>query len=253
MKVFICVALTLGLTPAVTGLSARAQNHVRQNGMIAAASNCSMLKDDLASQQEDLTHSQTEVAVFQRMISEASAGSEAAAMRMFNKYRERVRLDRHYGAGNQYQRDLWGADEGALEHWRNRVAELRAGDIFKIGGDESYVSALRARISQKQIEIQHQKWGLSELRRKIDACENQPLNLSGSFTCEGPHCGKGTATVTQAGQNLIFTNESGMTSKGRFLSKYSVIADDWEGGLHGEVSADGRTITWSNGSVWTRH
>jgi hypothetical protein len=77
------------------------------------------------------------------------------------------------------------------------------------------------------------------------------VNLTGKYTCVGP-CTKpqGTATIEQNGNVLTFISEVGTQSKGHFLSARAVSADDW--GLRADISADGRTINWSNGVQWIR-
>jgi len=76
-------------------------------------------------------------------------------------------------------------------------------------------------------------------------------NLSGRYTCVGPCTSpQGTATIEQNGNDLTFISEVGGRSKGRFLDAHTVVADDW--GLRAEISADGRTISWSNGVRWVR-
>jgi hypothetical protein len=53
------------------------------------------------------------------------------------------------------------------------------------------------------------------------------------------------------GPRLLFTNERGEPSEGRFLSDGSrVIAYDWAGGLMAYLRGD--TIEWQNGTIWTR-
>jgi hypothetical protein len=50
---------------------------------------------------------------------------------------------------------------------------------------------------------------------------------------------------------LIFTNEKGQQSNGRFIwGGRAVIADDWLGGLVGQLH--GNAIFWANGTVWSR-
>ncbi len=77
------------------------------------------------------------------------------------------------------------------------------------------------------------------------------INLSGRYTCVGP-CTQpqGTATVEQNGNDLTFVSEVGGRSRGHFLDAATVVADDW--GLRATISADGRTISWSNGVQWVR-
>lgn len=74
-------------------------------------------------------------------------------------------------------------------------------------------------------------------------------DLSGHWICT---CRPGPASIVQTGQQLRFTNEVGGVSRGHFVDARTVIADDWEGGLRGALSADNRTISWANGTTWKR-
>jgi hypothetical protein len=60
--------------------------------------------------------------------------------------------------------------------------------------------------------------------------------------------GSGTTTVQQNGDALVFINEHGNSSTGRFLSPTQVVATQW-GGLVGNIV--GNRIEWVNGTVWT--
>lgn len=76
-------------------------------------------------------------------------------------------------------------------------------------------------------------------------------NLAGRYTCEGPCTSPGgTATIEQNGNQLTFISEVGGRSSGHFLDASTIVADDW--GLRATISADGRTISWSNGVRWVR-
>ena len=44
----------------------------------------------------------------------------------------------------------------------------------------------------------------------------------------------------------------GMTARGHVSGPYTVVADDWEGGLVGMITDGGRTIAWGNGTNWRR-
>jgi hypothetical protein len=73
-------------------------------------------------------------------------------------------------------------------------------------------------------------------------------SIGGAWTCDGR-----PTSITQDGSgNLVFTNQMGGLSKGRFLNTDTVIATEWEGGLHGSVQDGGKTIRWANGTVWSR-
>jgi hypothetical protein len=58
------------------------------------------------------------------------------------------------------------------------------------------------------------------------------------------------ARIDQNGSSLTFTNEFGSVTSGQFLSPTEVRANLW--GITGRISEDENTITWSNGTVWTR-
>jgi hypothetical protein len=133
----------------------------------------------------------------------------------------------------------------ALDFWREKKAHEETGGMVDVQSGKRWASYLQGLIDQIA-KCERERNGQSS------ETNARPLNLSGSYTCEGPPCSEGTDTVSQSGEQLTFKNEKGKTSSGHFLSKFSVIADDWEGGLRGEVSSDGKTITWANGSKWTR-
>jgi hypothetical protein len=76
-------------------------------------------------------------------------------------------------------------------------------------------------------------------------------NLAGRYTCVGPCTSpQGTASVAQNGNELTFISEVGGRSTGRFLDARTIVADGW--GIRATISADLRTINWSNGVQWVR-
>ena len=81
------------------------------------------------------------------------------------------------------------------------------------------------------------------------SASSQATNLAGSWRCVGR---KGTASIHQKGDTLSFVNEWGGKSRGHWAGSDTVIADDWEGGLHGKISPDGATISWANNTTWKR-
>ncbi len=72
-------------------------------------------------------------------------------------------------------------------------------------------------------------------------------DLTGAWTKDG----QGASITSLGGSNVRFTNEFGMVADGRVISGTQVIADGW-GGLIGDVSADGNTISWRNSTTWVR-
>jgi len=84
-----------------------------------------------------------------------------------------------------------------------------------------------------------------------------PLGSQGNSAFLGPWCAQGDrikhCSVGGNGVFLIFTNENGDSSTGHFvgISHNVVSADQWNF-AQGTVSGDGRTISWSNGTYWTR-
>lgn len=78
--------------------------------------------------------------------------------------------------------------------------------------------------------------------------------IGGSYTCQ-VRCQKNrtghVAKIRQNGDQLVFVNEGGQRSRGRFLNSTQVVATNW-GNLHASVHGDGEEIRWSNGTVWKR-
>jgi hypothetical protein len=72
---------------------------------------------------------------------------------------------------------------------------------------------------------------------------NRIPNIAGVYTIAGR-----PAEVRQRGHRLLFINEWGSTSEGRFLSPTLVQAYDWDHGLTGVLTHNG--IEWANGTVW---
>lgn len=99
------------------------------------------------------------------------------------------------------------------------------------------------------------KQAQDEYRRLIDlrAKQNESLdypNLAGAWESDYYGSWQGT-TIAQSGMKLTFTNEKGDSSPGEFLSKTSIKATKWEGGLTATIESPNR-IRWSNGSTWRR-
>jgi hypothetical protein len=74
--------------------------------------------------------------------------------------------------------------------------------------------------------------------------------LAGVWT--GYMAGKmsGQSQVLQTGRSLTFINEFGSRSQGTFKNETTVVATDWEGGLHGQLVEGGRRINWANNTWW---
>jgi hypothetical protein len=80
----------------------------------------------------------------------------------------------------------------------------------------------------------------------------QSRDLSGPWICYDLCQVPGaSATIKQDGANLIFTNEVGARSGGRWVNSSQVIATDWNG-LLGDLSYGGRVIQWHNPTRWVR-
>lgn len=78
-------------------------------------------------------------------------------------------------------------------------------------------------------------------------------NISGRWYANGNsshHC-----HISQSGSSVSLTNERGATATGSFVNPSS-LATNWGpfggGNISGQISSDLRTITWSNGTYWTR-
>lgn len=80
------------------------------------------------------------------------------------------------------------------------------------------------------------------------------VNLSGTWICKAkcPAGGEGkAASIAHNGEALIFTNEGGQSSAGRFTGSKSVVARGW-GNLTGTIANEGRELQWANGTIWVR-
>ena len=78
-------------------------------------------------------------------------------------------------------------------------------------------------------------------------------NISGRWYANGNsnhHC-----HISQSGSSVSLTSERGATATGSFVNP-SYLATNWGpfggGNINGQISNDLRTITWSNGTYWTR-
>jgi hypothetical protein len=77
-------------------------------------------------------------------------------------------------------------------------------------------------------------------------------DLSGAWRCTARcQSSNNPAAIQQTTKGLIFTNEVGNVSNGVYKSATQFAAIEW-GDLGGIVQEGGRTITWLNGSVWTK-
>ncbi len=75
-------------------------------------------------------------------------------------------------------------------------------------------------------------------------------NLAGTWYREGD-TNKPTSVI-QSGNSLTLVNEFGSRSRGHFLSSDVVVADDWQGGLSGKITNNGKRIDWANHTSWQR-
>jgi hypothetical protein len=71
----------------------------------------------------------------------------------------------------------------------------------------------------------------------------------------GTWCAQGDpakqASIVSNGVYVTLTNESGSTSIGRATAGRQIVADEWNF-VSGTLSSDGKTISWTNGTFWTR-
>lgn len=80
-------------------------------------------------------------------------------------------------------------------------------------------------------------------------------SIAGTYRC-GPDANAcrwlgATITVAQSGTRLEIKSEKGETGQGELTSNLSVTAGaPWN--MNGVISNDGRTIDWSNGTMWKR-
>jgi hypothetical protein len=77
-----------------------------------------------------------------------------------------------------------------------------------------------------------------------------PIQLAGVWTSYMAGKMSGQSQVLQTGRSLTFINEFGSRSQGTFKNETTVVATDWEGGLHGQLVEGGRRINWANNTWW---
>jgi hypothetical protein len=75
-------------------------------------------------------------------------------------------------------------------------------------------------------------------------------NLDGAWYRDGDHSQR--CTIRQKKSRLSLKNESGQTATGSFDSNRRIITN-WSGQqIVGNISEDGNTIDWDNGTSWSR-
>jgi hypothetical protein len=75
-------------------------------------------------------------------------------------------------------------------------------------------------------------------------------NLDGTWYRDGKHSLR--CSIRQKKGNLTLKNESGQKATGSFEGPRRIMTD-WSGDqLGGTISADGKTISWDNGTLWSR-
>jgi hypothetical protein len=71
----------------------------------------------------------------------------------------------------------------------------------------------------------------------------------------GTWCAQGDpakqTSIASNGAFLTLTNEVGSTSIGRVTANQQIVADEWQF-VRGSLSSDRQTISWTNGTYWTR-
>jgi hypothetical protein len=75
-------------------------------------------------------------------------------------------------------------------------------------------------------------------------------NIAGTWYRDGDK--ELAVRIRQYPNSLTFTNEHEDTSTGRFVTSSVIVADEWDGGLRGQISADMSRIDWDDGSAWLR-
>lgn len=117
-----------------------------------------------------------------------------------------------------------------------RVIEARIGRAL---ASEARAQAIEAEIDQHRTRLAALQCG-----------QSAGLKIAGTWYREGDRTRP--ASVSGSGANLVFVNEFGMSARGHVSGPYTVVADDWEGGLVGMITDNGHTIAWGNGTNWRR-
>ena len=88
------------------------------------------------------------------------------------------------------------------------------------------------------------------------AIAQTPQELQGHWVCQGAHCGCRPSSPDKYTQikltngTLSLENECGDVSGAALQTNSRLFAQGWN--VSGTISADRRTISWDNSSVWTR-
>lgn len=75
-------------------------------------------------------------------------------------------------------------------------------------------------------------------------------NLDGTWYRDGNH--SQACSIRQKKGNLRLKNESGQTATGSFNDSRHITTNWPEGQIGGTISPDGNTISWENGTSWSR-
>ncbi len=79
---------------------------------------------------------------------------------------------------------------------------------------------------------------------------NRNSRLAGNWLYQGQPC-----VILQQGSMLILINEIGSVGSGEWTSSntFTVLGGNgWDAGLTAQISLNGNSITWSNGTVWNQ-
>lgn len=141
--------------------------------------------------------------------------------------------------------------QGALLLLINEVGSVASGkwtgpDTFVVLAGAGWDAGLTAQISANGKSIQ---WSNETVWNK-GGIFHPAQNLSGNWTYQGQPC-----AIFQQGNLLLLVNEAGAIGSGIWTvaNSFTVLGGaGWDLGLVARVADQGKTINWSNETVWTR-
>ena|SRR5215831_10430698 len=92
-------------------------------------------------------------------------------------------------------------------------------------------------------------WSCACSARKVDDTWHIPGSKSDRPLTGNWRYGGQPAAVSGGIPNLVFKNEHGALSNGRFIDDVTVVASDWNN-LRGRRLDGGSVILWENGTWW---
>ena len=86
---------------------------------------------------------------------------------------------------------------------------------------------------------------------QIVAAETYP-SIGGRWYMGGPYDIGMPCSIEVSGNSIEYINEKNQKSSGKFIDSTTIVASEWENGLKGHITDNGKRINWDNGTWWVR-